>query len=416
MATRQYLPRIVDGDLSGLVGEVGAVAVDGPKAVGKTETARRVCNDEVLLDDPRLRTVAAADPPALLSGTPPILVDEWQLVPPIWDTVRRAVDADTSPGQFVLTGSARPAEATAHTGAGRIVHLRMRPLTLVERDERDGLVSLGTLLDGGRPDVTGRGVRDLRGYVDAIVASGFPGLQGLSVTAREALLDGYVESTIQRDVEEAGHEVRRPETLRRWLRAYAAAVGTTTSIERIRDAATAGDGTTPAKGTVLTYHEMLQRLWVVDDVPGWSPSQRRLTTVTQAPKRHLADPALAVTLLGLDADGVLRDGPLLGQLFESLATLCVRVFAQAARARVHHLRTHGGKHEVDLIVERRDGRVLAIEVKLSGSVQGKDVAQLQWLQDRLGDSMVDAVVLTTGTHAYRRQDGIAVVPLELLGP
>lgn len=231
-----------------------------------------------------------------------------------------------------------------------------------------------------------------------------------------AALDGYIDQIIQRDVAEAGHRLRRPETLRRWLRAFAAATGTTASLEAIRDAATAGDGSTPAKATVLAYHGALERLWVVDDVPGWAPSLRQLTKVGQAPARHLADPALAVALLGLDTAGLLSDGVLLGRMFESLAALSVRVFAQAAGARVWHLRTHGGDHEVDLIAERRDGRVVAIEVKLGSAVEDRDVAHLHWLAGRIGDRLVDMAVVHSGPHAYRRRDGVAVIPLELLGP
>ncbi|MPZ88694.1 MAG: DUF4143 domain-containing protein [Nitriliruptorales bacterium] len=416
MPAKSYLPRIVDSELTQLLQVLPAVAIEGPKAVGKTETATRQAARAVLLDDPGVHTAAQADPRTILTGPTPVLIDEWQLVPPVWDAVRRAVDADATPGRFVLTGSARPDHVTAHTGAGRIVQLRMRPMTLPERTRATTTVSLAALLSGDRADVTGRAERDLAGYADAIVSSGFPGLQRLGERARTALLDGYHEQIVQRDVGEAGHDVRRPETLRRWLGAFAASVGTVASLEKIRDAATAGDGTTPAKTTVLAYHDVLERLWVVDDVSGWSPSTRALTKLGQAPKRHLADPALAVALLGLDVPGLLSDGLLLGRLFESLATLSVRVFAQAAGARVRHLRTHGGDREIDLIVQRRDGRIVALEVKLGSTIDRHDANGLRWLADRIGDQLLDAAVISTGPYAYRRPDGIAVIPLELLGP
>ncbi|HWH33559.1 MAG TPA: DUF4143 domain-containing protein [Egibacteraceae bacterium] len=413
---QEYLPRVVDEQLARLVASLPAVAVEGPKAVGKTETARRVAAGEVLLDRPAARALAEADPDQALSGPAPLLLDEWQLVPPVWDAVRRAVDVDPSPGRFVLTGSARPQHVTAHTGAGRVVSLRMRPMTLPERRQSPTTVSLAALLSGARGAVTGEATMDLAGYASEIVASGFPGLRALGEGARTVALDGYVDQIIQRDVPESGYRLRRPETLRRWLRAFAAATGTTASLEAIRDAATAGDGSTPAKVTVLAYHGALERLWVVDDLPGWAPSLRQLTKVGQAPARHLADPALAAALLGVDTAALLSDGVLLGRMFESLAALSVRVFAQAAGARVWHLRTHGGGHEIDLIVERRDGAVVAIEVKLGSAVDDRDVAHLRWLASRIGERLVDIAVVHSGPHAYRRRDGVAVIPLELLGP
>ena len=174
---------------------------------------------------------------------------------------------------------------------------------------------------------------------------------------------------------------------------------------------------------------MLERLWIIDPVPPWLPSRNNLNTLAQAPKHQIADPALAARLLGGDADArrsgghgsgpasfTPRDGSLLGQLFESLVTLSVRVYAQAAEALVQHLRTHGGRHEVDLIVARSDRRVLAVEVKLSATIADDDVKHLHWLREQIGDDLLDAIIVTTGPQAYRRKDGIGVVPLALLGP
>lgn len=196
-----------------------------------------------------------------------------------------------------------------------------------------------------------------------------------------AQLDGYIERIVDRDFEEQGHKVRRPQTLLRWMRAYAAATSTTTTLETLRDAATGGQGDKPAKTSTILYRDVLERLWIMDPVPPWLPSRNNLATLAQAPKHQLADPGLAARLLGVDADALLhggygttpeslvpRDGALLGQLFESLVTLSVRVYAQSVEASVHHLRTHHGRQEVDLIVSRGDRRVLAIEVKLSAVV------------------------------------------------
>lgn len=355
-----------------------------------------------------------------------MLLDEWQRVPAIWDAVRRAVDQGAESGRFLLTGSAGPATPPTHSGAGRIVTLRMRPLALAERGVGAPTVSLTGLLRGSREEIGGKSDMALPDYVHEIVASGFPGIRPLGDRARRRQLDGYLRRIIDTDFPEQGAAVRRPDVLERWLTAYAAATATTASYETLRDAATGGQGQKPAKTTTQPYRDALERLWIADPVPAWLPTRNRLTRLAQPPKHHLADPALAARALGLDAEALLRgkesgpsiprDGPLLGHLFESLVTLCVRVYAQAADARVKHLRLQGGRHEVDLIVERADQRVLAIEVKLGGSVAESDVKHLLWLRDQVGDELIDAIVVHTGPRAYRRTDGIAVVPAALLGP
>jgi predicted AAA+ superfamily ATPase len=300
-------------------------------------------------------------------------------------------------------------------------------MTLTERGVAEPTVSLRELLAGGRPPLHGATAVGLDGYADEICRSGFPGLRGLSDRARRAQLDGYIDRVIDRDVRlEAGHAVRALGALRRWLTAYGAATATTAAYDVIRDAATPGERDKPAKPTVQAYREALERLWIVDPLPAWLPTSSHLRRLGSAPRHHLADPALAARLLGVQPDALLeagtqgpltpRDGTLLGQLFESLVTLDVRVHAQADEARVGHLRTHGGEHEVDLIVERGDHRVVAIEVKLARTVRDGDLRHLRWLQDQLGDQLLDAVVITTGPDAYRRPDGIGVVPAALLGP
>ena len=302
----------------------------------------------------------------------------------------------------------------------------MRPLSLAERLPGEASVGLAKLLAGDDPAVSGRtGVR-LSDYTDEVLRSGFPGLRGLDGRALRLQLDSYLQRVVDRDFTELGHTPRNPDGLRRWMAAYAAATATVTSFERIRAAATSGGETPPARTTVVPYREVLERLFILDEVPAWQPSRNRLGQPALAPKHHLVDPALAARLLNATAADLLagespgpvtaRDGTLLGALFESLATLSVRVYAQAAEARVGHLRTRGARHEVDLIVERDDGRVIAIEVKLGPTPKDADLRQLAWLSDQIGDELLDAVVITTGEAAYRRRDGIAVVPAALLGP
>jgi predicted AAA+ superfamily ATPase len=424
-----YTRRVLDGELDELFGSLAAVAVEGARAVGKTATAAERARTVYQLDQDDQRSLIEADGSRLLEGERPILVDEWQRVPSSWDVVRRAVDdRRTTAGSFLLTGSASaPPEANLHSGAGRIVSVRMRPLTLSERGVGTPTVSLEALLRGEAPSITGETTVRLADYVDEILASGFPGFRGLSGRALRAQLDGYIDRVVEREFPQLGVNIRNPAALRRWLAAYAAASSTTTSYEKIRDAASSGQNEKPAKNTVAVYRDALERLWLLDPVPAWAPSRNHLRRLSSPPKHHLVDPALAARLLGIGAGALLqqerlevepaipRDGTLLGGLFESLVTIGVRVYAQAAEARVGHLRTASGDREVDLIVERDDGRVVAIEVKLNAAPSDDDVRHLHWLKERLGDDVLDMVVINTGSYAYRREDGVAVVPAALLG-
>lgn len=425
MATDPYAPRVVDAELDELVGGLPAVAIEGAKGVGKTRTALQRASTVRQLDDPAERDLAVVDPARSLRGATPVLIDEWQQVPATWDAVRRAVDAGAAPGSYLLAGSAVPRDTGTHSGAGRIVRVRMRPMTLAERGVAEPTVSLAALLSGRRAAVSGETEVGLEQYADEICRSGLPAIRSLSPRLRRAQLDGYVDGIIDRDFPDLGRAVRNPAPLRRWMTAYAAATSTVTAYDRLLDAATPGDVDKPAKTTTTAYRDILERLWFLDPVPAWTPSRNHLARLAAAPKHHLLDPAFAARLLGVDADALVgaapargtgREATLLGQLFESLVTLDVRVHAQAAEARVGHLRLRGGDHEVDLVVERGDGRVLAVEVKLAGVVTDADVKHLRWLQQELGESLVDAVVVTAGPNAYRRRDGIAVVPAALLGP
>ena len=424
--TRPYRPRIVDAELNALLADLPAVSIEGAKGVGKTETARRRAGTCRELDRPGVLDLIRADPDRIVRGTAPILIDEWQRYPPVWDLVRRAVDAERRPGRFVLTGSASDDLAGTHSGAGRIVTVRMRPFSLAERGVDVPSVSLAALLAGARPEIAGHTRVTLERYAEEIVAGGFPGMRGGPGRARRAELDGYIDRIVDRELPEQGIRTRNPVMLRRWLRACAAATATATSFDRIRDAATAGEGDKPARSTIRPYRDTLERLRILDPVLPWLPGGGRLSRLNVGPKHHLADPALAARLLGVEAGALLelapvappipRDGILLGALFESLVTQSVRVYAQAAEAEVNHLRTWGGDLEVDLIVARGDQRVVAVEVKLAAAVGDHDVRALHRLRDRIGPQLLDAVIVTTGADAYRRRDGVAVIPASLLGP
>ncbi|MDQ2884071.1 MAG: DUF4143 domain-containing protein [Actinomycetota bacterium] len=243
---------------------------------------------------------------------------------------------------------------------------------------------------------------------------------------RRAQLDGYLARIVEHDFPEQGHPVRRPATLRAWLTAYAAATATTTSYNAILDAATPGDTDRPAKTTTAAYRDVLSQIWLLEPLPSWLPTRNLFTRLAQAPKHHLADPALAARLLGASETSLLtgrpagpaipRDGTLLGALFESLIALNLRVYAQANYATVHHLRTRNDDHEIDFIIERDDHKIVALEVKLSTTVDDSDLIHLHWLRNHLGPDILDTAIITSGTYAYRRSDGIAVIPAALLAP
>lgn len=422
----KYQRRVIDDALDVLQPELPAIAIEGPRAVGKTRTALERAETVHRLDDPAELELAQSDPARLVKGNAPILIDEWQRLPEVWDLVRRAVDDGAAPGSFILTGSAIPSKSPTHSGAGRIATVRMRPMTLHERGVKPS-VSIAKLLGDERPPITGATPFALSDYVAEITNSGFPGIRTLAERALGVQLDAYLSRVIEHDIpDDAGKMIRNPTALRRWMTAYAAAVSTTTSLEKIRDAASPGNTHKPTRETSLGYRDALTMVWLLDEIPAWSPTFNHLRRLASSPKHQLTDPALASRLLNLSASALLenkiggpqipRDGAYLGYLFESLAALSVRVFADAAESTTQHLRTRAGEQEIDLVVVRPDGRVLAIAAKLKRTVDDDDVRHLHWLGDRIQDQLIDKVILTTGPSAYRRSDGVAVVPLALLGP
>jgi predicted AAA+ superfamily ATPase len=419
-----YRRRLVDDELTQLLAGLPAVVLQGAKGVGKTVTATRRVKSVVRLDrEPERQAFAARDGEDL--ATPGgILLDEWQRLPSVWDTVRRSVDEGAPPGAFILAGSAAPPGTTIHSGAGRIVGVRMRPMSLAERGLSKPSVGLGDLLSGDRAPVHGGSSVTLSGYVEELLASGFPGIRTLSPRLRTRQLDGYLDAVVEREFAEMGVVVRRPATLRSWLTAYAAATGTTTSFTSILDAATAGLENRPAESTTLVYRDVLARTYVLDQLEPWLPTNNHLNRLAHAPKHYLADPALAARLLRLDSGMLLqgggdvpvpKQGTILGNLFEHLVVQSLLVYAQVHGARVGHLRVRDGRHEIDAVVDDGSG-VVAFEVKLAQDVDDRAVRHLLWLKDQLGDRVRDLVVVTTGRHAYRRPDGVAVVPAALLGP
>ena len=400
--------------------QLPAILLDGPKAVGKTSTATQRAKTIKRLDRPDERTLAAVNPDWITQGEIPILLDEWQRTPDVWGEIKSAVDRDFSGGQYLLTGSLPSAET--HSGAGRITAIRMRPLSIAEREIERPTVSLGRLLDGSA-NIEGETAIGINDYAKELMKSGFPAIRTLTGRALRVALDGYIERIIDADVKEVGLSIRKPASLKSWITAYAAATATTASWETIRDAANSGSNEPPAKSTVIPYRDALTRLRILDELPAWTPSQNRFAKASLAAKHFLADPALALRLMNFDSESIQTashfgkakyDSPLIGRMFEALAVQSVQTYAQASSASMAHLRESNGRHAIDMIIEREDGRVLAIEVKLSSTPDPSDGKHLKWLKSEIGEQLIDSVVIYAGKFAFRNE-GIAYVPLALLG-
>lgn len=414
-----YLRRVADVLVGSRLGSLGALVIEGPKACGKTETARQHARSEVLLDvDPEARRAAAIDPRLVLSGAVPRLIDEWQREPRIWDAVRREVDARRLAGQFILTGSATPQDSVSrHSGAGRMSVVALRPMTLFEQGFSPGTISLAGLFDGAESP-GGACPLDLPAYVERIVTGGWPALIGRSVRDAMAFTGGYIDTIIEHDIDVVSGARRDPRMVRRFLQAYAQLSAhparLSTIVERARGVAA---GEAPSRWTAQPYLDALARLMVVDDLEAWNPELRSRTRLMSTPKRHLVDPSLAAALLECDPARLLGDLNTLGYLFESLAARDVRVYAAASNASVYHYRERAGELEVDLIVERLDGAWVGVEVKMGSNLIDQAATALQRLAAaRVVRPPAALIVVTATQYAYRRDDGVMVVPLGLLGP
>ncbi len=413
-----YIPRIVDSELVARLEASGGIVIEGPKACGKTETARQVAASEVRLDvDAEARLAVSVDPTLVLAGATPRLIDEWQLEPAIWNHVRRAIDDRGAPGQFILTGSAVPADdITRHTGAGRIARLRMRPMSLFEMGHSSGAVSLAGLLAGepAHCAAPGLSVADLAEYISV---GGWPGGWGRSVSSRLRGVRDYLDEIRRVDVARVAGPRRDPARVERLLRSIARNLATYAADTTL--GADAGGAAGPLDNqTVADYLSALERLMIVEDQPAWAPHLRSRSVLRAAAKRHFVDPSLAVAALRTSPAALLRDLETLGCLFESLVVRDLRVYAQGLDATVFAYRDN--TVEVDVIVEVADGRWGAFEVKLGASRIEEAAANLRRFAaridtDRTGQPAVLAVI-TSGGYGYVRDDGVAVVPIGALNP
>ena len=414
-----YLPRIVDAELAELLEAAGAVLMEGPRATGKTATAARAAASEVLLDvDDNARRMIGADPAAVLDGGTPRLIDEWQLEPAIWNHVRRAIDRRGAPGQFILTGSAVPAEDVArHTGAGRFVRLRMRPLTLYESGRSSGAISLRRLLDGVEQRA-GRSETSIADVAELVSAGGWPGHVGKALTGILRVNRAYLDDVRRTDISRASGKTRDPVKVGRLLRSLARNVATPVTLSKLA-AEVGGEGRDIKTDTVAEYLDALERLMVVENQPAWSPHLRSRTTLRQTAVRHFVDPSLAVAALRATPARLTADLEFLGLLFESLVVRDLRVHAQAADAQVFHYREKDGL-EVDAVVEAADGRWAAFEIKLGERWVDEGAKSLRRLARRLegsdhGKPSALAVIVPTG-YGYVRPGDVGVIPVGALGP
>jgi predicted AAA+ superfamily ATPase len=414
-----YRPRVVDRELATRLASTGAVVIEGPKACGKTATARQVAASEALLDvDANAREAASVDPALVLDGATPRLIDEWQLEPAIWNHVRRAIDDRGKPGQFVLAGSAVPPDdITRHTGAGRITRLRMRPMTLFETGISSGAISLRGLLDGepARGADAGLTIPDLAREVSV---GGWPGFRDLATEPALRAVRDYLEEIRRVDVSRVEDRRRDPVRVGRLLRSLARNVATYAAATTLARDTGAEDGAM-TDDTVRNYLDALTRLMIVEDQPPWAPHLRSKYVLRNAPKRHFVDPSLAVAALRSTPARLLGDIKLLGFLFESLVIRDMRVYAQAADAHVLQYRDSNGL-EIDAILETADGRWAAFEIKLGSNQIDQAAANLhrfakQIDTDACGPPAALGVIVATG-YGYTREDGVAVVPAGTLGP
>lgn len=419
MPSDRYRPRTVDTELERRLRSSGAVVIEGPKACGKTATGRQRAESVVTLDtDPDARQLVHLDPGLLLAGPTPRLLDEWQVEPALWNHVRRAVDDRREPGQFILTGSAVPADdVVRHTGAGRLSRLRMRPMSLLELGESTGEVSLAALLNG-EPARCGSLKPGLEWHAELIAGGGWPATLGLEPQDRRMYVLSYIEEVCRTDIHRVDGVQRDPSRVRDLLRSLARNVSTEVSLATLARDLGGADGPW-SRDTVRSYLGALERLMVLEDQRAWGPHLRSRARVRQSPKRHFVDPSIAVAALGSSAQRLLGDLDLLGLLFESLVVRDLRVYAQASGGEILHYRDATGL-EADAIVELQDGRWAAFEVKLGTAAVDTAAESLLRLAervdtDRCGPPAALGVITGMG-YGYRRPDGVNVIPIGALGP
>lgn len=425
MEKSEYRARIIDRQVEEYLSAFGAVCIEGPKWCGKTWTSAHHSGSGIYIGDPannfQNRRMAELSPELILEGAAPRLIDEWQEVPPLWDAVRYRVDRTQQKGQFLLTGSATPNhKGILHSGAGRIARLRMRPMSLFESGDSSGQVSLQGLCRGQlAPAMTGE-VR-LEKLIELIIRGGWPGSLGLPLQQAALLPAEYLKAVIDDDVYRIDG-VRRDTTKMRLLLRSLARNESTTATNRtlIRDIEATDDAELDGN-TVSAYLDIFRRLFLTDDQPPFSTGLRSSVRLKQAEKRHFSDPSLACALLRATPESLLHDLETLGFLFEALCERDLRIYAGAFGGSLYHYQDYGNR-EIDAVIELPDGTWSAFEIKLGAHQIDAAAANLlrirkQFEEDPKGDPpAVLCVICGMSNAAYRRADGVFVVPITALQP
>ena len=414
-----YRPRVTDSAVAGALAAMPTVVIEGPKGCGKTWTGRKFARSEVLFDrDLDARRSVSIVPGLVLDGPEPRLLDEWQLAPEVWNQARHASDEGRRTGRFILTGSAVPADdITRHSGVGRIARVLMRPMSLLETGESSAEASIGSMLDA-EPVRARQPEAEFADVVEALCRGGWPRLLDQTVADAQLFLDNYLGELCRTDVSEVDGVARDPGGVARLIASIARNVATTASFSKL--AAEAGGDRPLNRTTATEYLRSLERLFIVEDATCWRTHLRSRATLRAAPKRHFVDPSLAVAALGASPERLRSDLRALGFLFESLVVRDLRIYAQASGAEVCHYRD-SDHLEADAVIQARDGRWIAAEIKLGGNDNIEQAARsLLRLRDkvdttRIGEPSKLLIITATG-YGYDRPDGTTVAPITALGP
>ena len=420
----KYKQRIADRLLERKVLGKGAVLIEGPKWCGKTTTAKQLAKSVLDLGDASVLKqslqMIEISPKSLLEGTTPRLIDEWQALPPIWDSIRSEVDKRGEPSQFILTGSSvlPDADEAIHSGTGRFAHIMMRPMSLYESGESSGTISLKDLFDGKTPEVQ---QCDLN--VDDIAyltcRGGWP---WATLISKDVALDqafDYVDSVIRRDIQRVDKVKRNPERARLLLRSYARNISQQVSYATIRKDMLANDASTLDEDTVADYIKALKKLFVIEDLAAWNPNLRSKAAIRTSDTRHFVDPSIGTAALGLGPKDLINDLDTFGLFFEDMAVRDLRVYAEALDGQLYHYRDSNGL-ECDTVLHRRNGSYALLEVKLGGedhiNASAANMIELAGNidTDRMPAPSFMAVIIGVGKYAYQRQDGVYVIPIGCL--
>ena len=421
-----YEKRLIDSILKEYVDELPAILLEGAKAVGKTETCKQLASTEYRMDNAAQRELLQNNPEIILQNSKPVLIDEWQLAPSLWSYVRHAVDDGLPNGSVLFTGSSIRVNSRVHSGAGRIIRLKLRPYSIEERNLSDSYIRIEDLFNfDSKATVNGETDKTLVDYLDEIYRSGFPGVRNKSERIRKVLLKSYVTNIAEHEFEENGFKILNPHSLLAWMRIYAASIGTETKQSTLINAVTANDAI-PSAPTVSKYREALEILDITDEVQPFLPMGKIYGNLAKGTKHFMLDPAIALSLLGVEKDELIDyqvpkyvskfHQTLTGQLIESFVYQSLVVYADVNDAQLSYYRNSRGTREIDFILQKGQ-RLILFEVKTNPDVKDAYVRHLNWFEDEIGDEFkVTKVLLNTGRYAYTRQeDHVHVIPLALLG-